>query len=334
MAQFRTLTPSDVRALLDAFGVGEARYRAHAPIAAGTINTNVRVELDDGTARFLRVNEGKALADVEREAAIVEHVVARGVTTPAPVRTPAGTPHARLGGAYVSLFPWVEGRTLRREGVGPAHARSAASALARLHLAGADFPDHRPGRYEPDEIAARFTRIAALGAPELADAVATLGPELARTSDPTVRRPGLPLGLIHGDLFIDNVLYAHPREGVDDGRLVALLDFEQASWGRLAYDVAVSVLAFGFGRDDFREDVTRAFLDGYAAVRTPTPDERAGFGAELCFAACRFAVTRITDVHLRRGEGTPGGKDFRRYLARLARVQDHLARRTGLLDLP
>jgi len=91
------------------------------------------------------------------------------------------------------------------------------------------------------------------------------------------------------------------------------------------------VLAFGFGGDDFRPDVTRAFIDGYVSVRPPTPIERGAFLAELEFAACRFAVTRITDVHLRRDAGAAPGKDFRRYLQRYRKVGEHAA--DGLLAL-
>jgi homoserine kinase type II len=156
----------------------------------------------------------------------------------------------------------------------------------------------------------------------VAEARAELVPELARLE--RERRPDLPTGLIHGDLFIDNVLY-------QGDALVALLDFEQASWGRLAYDLAVSVLAFGFGRDDFRPDLTRAFIAGYLETRPVSAGEREGFASELRFAACRFAVTRITDVYLRRTAGAPPGKDFRRYLLRLRRVREHLA--DGLFDL-
>jgi homoserine kinase type II len=133
--------------------------------------------------------------------------------------------------------------------------------------------------------------------------------------------------LIHGDLFIDNVLF-------HDGSLVAVLDFEQAAWGRLAYDLAVSVLAFGFGADDFRPDVTRAFIDGYCARRPPTAEERAAFADELRFACCRFAVTRITDVYMRRNAGAPPGKDFRRYLQRLRAVDRQAASGSDLLLLP
>ena len=323
MAQFRSLQADDVREIVALFGLG---YVTHQPIAAGTVNTNVRVETEAGF-RFLRINEGKAAGDVAREAAIVAYVAARGVSTPAPIPTVTGEAFAPWRGELVSLFPWRAGRTLGRAELTSAHARAAGAALARLHLAGAAFPDERPGRYEPDEIDRRLAAVRAVAAsdPALEAAVAELGPELSAL--PRSRRPDLPLGLIHGDLFVDNVLF----EGEE---LAALLDFEQASWGRWAYDLAVTVLAFGFGRDDFRPELTRGLVEAYAALRPPTADERAGFGAELRFAACRFAVTRITDVHLKRTAGAAPGKDFRRYLQRLDRVRRHLAADDGLLALP
>jgi len=346
MGSFRSLSADDVRAILRAFGA--PAYRGHRPIAVGTINTNIAVETDDGR-RFLRINEGKSEDDVAREAAIVAHAAAHGVPTPAPVRALDGRPFVRWSppaapagepGPIVSLFPWLPGRTLVRAEVAPAHARQVGAALARLHLASDGLTDRRAGRYEPDEIDRRLARVTAAAATraELGAAVAILTPELAAL--PRERDPALPMGLIHGDLFIDNTLFdntlfdapAEPAAVTATARLVALLDFEQASWGRLAYDVAVTLLAFAFGRDDFRADVARALLDGYASVRPPTDEERAAFGPELRFAACRFAVTRITDVHLKRGEGTPPGKDFGRYLARLEQVRRHLAMRDGVLD--
>jgi homoserine kinase type II len=325
MGTFRTLSTEDVRTILDGFGIDPAGYLGHSAIAAGTINTNLSVDTRAGRL-FLRVNEGKALQDVEGEAAIVLHVAARGVPTPPPLRARDSHPFLEWNGSYLSLFRWVEGRVLPRGEIGAAHARAAGAALAHLHRAGADFPDHRPGRYEPGEIRRRLRQVEGLAAsdPVLAEAAAVLGPELDRLEG---ERIPLPLGLIHADLFIDNVLYA------EGGTVTALLDFEQAAWGRLAYDLAVTVLAFGFGADDFRPEVTRAVLDGYGGVRPLTADERRGLGAELRFAACRFAVTRITDVYLRRTAGAPPGKDFRRYLLRLRRVREHLAHPGALLVL-
>jgi len=325
MASFRSLSPDDVDAILRAFGA--PAYRSHRAIAVGTINTNLRVETADGP-RFLRVNEGKSEEDVAREAAIVVHAAGRGVPTPAPARAPDGRPYVRFSDAFVSLFPWLPGRTLARAEVDPAHARQVGAALARLHLAGAGLPDQRAGRYEPAEIDRRLAVVTAAAAthPELQPAVAVLAPELAALH--RERHADLPLGLIHGDLFIDNVLFDPTTAD-----LIALLDFEQASWGRFAYDLAVTLLAFAFGQDDFRPEMVRALIDGYAGVRSPTASERAALGPELRFAACRFAVTRITDVHLRRGEGAPPGKNYTRYLDRLAQTKRHLVAADRVLEL-
>jgi len=328
MAEFRSLSADDVRQILDGFeAFGASSYRSHTPISVGTINTNVRVETAGGPV-FLRINEGKTRHDVEREAAIVAHAARRGVPTPAPFIARDGCAFEEWRGELASLFPWVPGRTLSRAEVTPAHAALVGAALAKLHLASEGYADHRPGRYEPDEIRSRIDRVAQLGRADLVGPAAVL--DLALAGLERERAAELPLGLIHGDLFIDNVLYEQ-----SDGapRLSALIDFEQASWGRLAYDLAVTTLAFAYGRDDFRADVTRALLDAYAAVRPLGDDERRAFGAELRFAACRFAVTRITDVHLKRGAGAAPGKDFRRYLARLASVEFHLASGDGLLAL-
>ena len=325
MALFRTLTAGDVNEILRGFGLPPAT--AHAPIPVGTINTNVRVETAGGRF-FLRINEGKAEDDVEREAAIIAHLAGRGVPTPTPLRAADGARYLRWHDEIASLFPWLDGRTLSRAELTPEHARAVGQALAALHVAGTDFPDRRSGRYEPHDIDRRLTAVAELQHPELADAVATLEPELSALR--VERRPNLPEGLIHGDLFIDNVMFA----AGDQPALRALIDFEQAAWGRLSYDLAVTTLAFGYGRDDFRPEIVAALFDGYTAVRAPTADERVAFEAELRFAACRFAVTRITDVHLRRAEGAAPGKDFRRYLARLASVKAHLARQSPLLALP
>jgi homoserine kinase type II len=322
MAQFRTLSADDVREILGAYSVGA--YRAHRPIAVGTINTNLRVETD-AELLFVRINEGKAEDDVWREAAIVAHAAAQGVPTPVPLATTDGLAFARWRGEFVSLFPWVTGRTLARAELTPAHAAAVGAALAKLHYASAGFPDRSPGRYEPPEIAARLARIAAMNRPELAQAVAVLTPEMTQLG--TERAADLPEGIIHGDLFVDNVMFDA------GGALTALIDFEQASWGRVAYDLAVTTLAFGYGRDDFRPEIVRALIDAYVAARPVTDDERAAFGAELRFVACRFAVTRITDVHLKREAGAAPGKNFQRYLDRLASVKKHLAANDGLFAL-
>src|SRR5262249_49151887 len=113
-------------------------------------------------------------------------------------------------------------------------------------------------------------------------------------------------GIIHGDLFRDNVLW-------EADRLVAILDFEQASGGSLAYDLAVCVNDWCW-TGSVRLDLAEALLAGYQRERPLTAADREALLIEVPAAAARFTITRITDVYLARVANPD--KDFRAFLAR------------------
>jgi homoserine kinase type II len=134
----------------------------------------------------------------------------------------------------------------------------------------------------------------------------------------------LPRGVIHGDLFRDNVLW-------QGDRIVALLDWESASDGMLVYDLAVTLLAWCCG-DSFDFTLARALVAGYRELRELSPLEWTGLWWTMRLGCLRFATTRIIDVFLK--GGYPAGyKDFRRFLMRLDIVEslspDGLAQALG-----
>ena len=144
-----------------------------------------------------------------------------------------------------------------------------------------------------------------------------LGKELTRWTD--ARIAGVPEGVIHGDLFRDNVLWrATEGEGYDE--IAALLDFESASDGRFVYDLAVTVLAWSMG-DELDVDLATAIVRGYERGRPLEEIERRAFRAELAIAALRFTTTRITDYAMRSGGGARVIKDWRRFYRRFQAVE-------------
>jgi homoserine kinase type II len=307
MGTFTALTDADVAAIAAAFDVGPVR--GWTAIPAGTINSNFAVDAAAGRF-FLRVNEDKRPDDVEYEAALVAALAGAGVRTPVPRAARDGRRHAAHAGKLISLFPWVDGEHRCAAGVTAAHARAVGAALAGLHRAGAPLAAafDRAGIYGFDAIAARYRGFRQLTDPVLAPAIVAIGEELAWLGARADARAALPRGIIHGDLFRDNVLF-------DDAAAPILIDFEQASSGALAYDLAVCLNAWCFG-DDLDPALVRAMVDGYRDARPLAPQELAGLAAECRAAAMRFTVTRITDVYLRETVAT---RDFRRYLARLRR---------------
>jgi homoserine kinase type II len=284
----------------------------------GTVNSGFLLRAS-GRRWFLRVNEGKGEESVRAEAALVERLAAGGVPTPVPRRARSGEVFVRLTvGAEVkavSCFPWLDGREARAVD----DAEVAGEALGLLHRAGAGM---RADELPPNlySLAALEQRLAAVrAAPKVAAseaaraAVPLVAEELARAAG----RAGA-AGLIHQDLFPDNLLLD------EKGALVAVLDFEQATHGRLGYDLAVTLCAFAWDEARAAPDgaAGRALVRAYERARGAgalSSEERAGLADEVRLAAARFTLTRITDIFLRDGvePDLAARKDFRRYAERL-----------------
>ncbi|MGK3997342.1 homoserine kinase [Sorangium sp. So ce1024] len=319
MAILTPLSLADARRIGALYGLEIADVRG---LLAGSVNSNFALTLADGRGQvFLRVYEEQQLAAASREARMLEHLAAGGVATPQPLRRTDGA--STSGGAAfiadhagkpVALFPWVTGDSLCQARVTPEATRRVGAALARVHLVGASFEGASASRFDLDGLDQRLRGLRAPGPggaapalpPDVAAAVDELTGRLERIRAATPRTPG-PETLIHGDLFRDNVLW-------QDGEISALLDFESASRGSAAFDLAVTMLAWCFG-DDLDPALAAALAAGYTSVRPLSAEERGRLFHESLVAALRFSITRITDFELR-PKGSGVYKDYRRFLAR------------------
>ena len=309
MGVFTRLGADELASIASTFGLGTL-VRCES-ITACTINSNFDLETDRGRW-FVRVNEGKAEFDVAWEARLIDALVTGGVPTPPPMPAPDGRPYAALPGVrgkWVSVFPWRGGEHLAAEQVTEASARALGAALARFHAVGCALPTawRRGSIYDHDHLMHRYERLSQHVDPQLERAIELLGDELALAGDAMPERRRAPTGIIHGDLFRDNVMW-------EGGAITAILDFEQASGGSLVYDVAVCINDWCWTGEP-RIDLARALLAGYQSVRAFGSSERVALPIEVRAAAARFTITRITDVYLARVDNPE--KDFRAFLARV-----------------
>jgi len=309
------LTLEEIGAFLLDYGLEPPMARAG--VERGTVNTSYEVDLASARKVFLRLYEEQGFDGARGEAARLVALAAGGVATPAPLARRDGSYVGTLAGKPAAVFPWRDGDIRCLRSVSTADGGEVGAALAQVHVAGRSVA-RSPGRFEPKDLRTRLERIARCADPQLA---AEAGPLAERLRAWESRRdPALPRGLIHGDLFRDNVLW-------EDGRISALLDFESASDGPLAYDLMVTILAWAF-KAEMDVAVARAIAAGYARVRPLTDAERDGLLAEGAIAALRFTITRITDDAMRAiEENRPrrADKDYRRFLGRLAWIEGHAA---------
>jgi homoserine kinase type II len=309
MAVLTHVTEDDTRTLLEAYGLGTlSRLEG---IAGGSVNSNFALETAGGTV-FFRLYEERDRAGALLETAMLERLAGAGVPTPAPLRRLDGGLVSVVQGKPAALFPWRDGHMRCQAAVSPDDAYRVGAALARVHVAGvAEALD--VGRFGFTDLMRRLDRIAASGDARFTGLVADLRTSLERTH--AARDPGIPRGLIHGDLFRDNVLW---NEG---GEIAALLDFESACDGAYAYDLMVTVLSWCVG-DDVDRVLASAMRTGYEGIRPLSEQEKRALHAEACFGALRFTVTRITDYAMRADPRGPRVvKDWRRFLRRFEILQ-------------
>lgn len=309
MACLTSLSLSDAKRVGAEYGLDIERVW---PIEAGSVNSNFRLECADGQQVFGRIYEEQATAGAQAEIRLLHELAALGVPTAAPVRRTNGTLVGEVGGKPFALYPWVNGEWLCHERLRPAHCKALGKALARVHLATPHLSHVPEGRFGMLQIRERLNFIERT-APAFKADVAWIEERIARYE--AERDPTLAVGLVHGDLFRDNVLWPLYAELPQEPGVAALLDFESASSGVLVYDLMVCVLSWCFTATLERERVN-ALFDGYEELRPLTAAERAGATVEGKAVCLRFATTRITDFAMRTPEGATPKRDYRRFLLR------------------
>jgi homoserine kinase type II len=307
MASFTPLSPADGARVAAAHQLGTCL--GVVPVPAGTVNSNYFLDTSSGRV-FVRLYEQQEVDGVAYEWTLLDHLTSRGVPVPPRVSGP-GPGELRVGGRPVAVFQLVQGNDLCQALVSDERLAQVGAALARASRAGEDFAVRREGRFTFADIVRLLDLASAASRPELSADIArlrTLHAELTATA------PVLPRGVVHGDLFRDNVLWQGQQ-------LVALLDWESASDGVVVYDLAVTMLAWCCG-DTLDWQLARALVAGYQRERPLSESEWQGLHWCLRAACLRFASSRLIDVYLK-GTYPPGYKSYARFLTRLDAVEAH-----------
>jgi homoserine kinase type II len=283
MAVYTDVAAEDLAAFLADYDLGE--LLSYKGIAEGVENSNFLVHAVRGYFILTLYEKRVAPHDLPFFLGLMEHLAARGLTCPQPVKNRRGKVLGSLAGRPAAVVTFLDGMWIRRPNAG--HCAALGEALARLHLAGADFALKRANALSVEgwrpllrAAAGRADRLQ----PGLEQVIAS---ELDHLERHWPRR--LPQGVIHADLFPDNVFFLGKT-------LSGLIDFYFACTDTLAYDVAICLNAWCF-EPDHSYNVTkgRALLNAYAKARPLPPAERGQLPLLARGAALRFLLTRLVD---------------------------------------
>jgi homoserine kinase type II len=283
MAVYTEVADEELQSFVASYGLGE--LVSYKGIAEGVENTNYLVSTQKGPFILTLYERRVARDDLPFFLELMEHLARAGLNCPTPIRDETGRNLRELAGRPAALVTFLEGVWIRRPR--PVHCAAVGEALARLHLAGKSFSMQRPNAlgvrgWRPlfDRFRSRADEIA----PSFGQAIAG-ELDLLEQSWPMQ----LEEGVIHADLFADNVFFLGDR-------LSGLIDFYFACNDALAYDVAICLNAWCFETDhSFNITKGRALLKGYDSVRRMSASERASLPVLARGAALRFLLTRAYD---------------------------------------
>jgi homoserine kinase type II len=283
MAVYTDVAAEDLAAFLADYELGE--LLSYKGIAEGVENSNFLVHAGRGYFILTLYEKRVAPHDLPFFLGLMEHLAGRGLTCPLPVKNRHGKVLGSLAGRPAAMVTFLDGMWIRRPNAG--HCAALGEALAQLHLAGAGFALKRANALSVDGWRP-LLRVAAGRAdrlqPGLEQAIAAELDDLERQWP-----RDLPQGVIHADLFPDNVFFL-------GNRLSGLIDFYFACTDTLAYDVAICLNAWCFELDhSYNVTKGRALLQAYAKARPLSPAERARLPLLARGAALRFLLTRLVD---------------------------------------
>src|SRR5260370_14691585 len=283
MAVYTDVADDELRSFVALYDIGEVL--SCKGIAEGVETSNFRVNTERGNF-FLTLYETRVMAeDLRFFIALMEHLAAQDVACPTPVKTRDGSALRELCGRPAALVPFLAGMWPRR--IQPFHCAAVGAALAGLHRAGASFGMTRAN----DLSDAGWRRLYKACRSRAAEVQPKLAGELeAELALVEAEWPhDLPTGVIHADLFPDNVFF---RDRAGSG----LIDFYFACTDFLAYDLSICLNAWCFEADgSLNVTKARLLLESYRRARPLSSVELAALPLLARGSALRFLLTRLFD---------------------------------------
>jgi homoserine kinase type II len=284
MAVYTDVAADELGEFLSQYEIGE--LLSYKGIAEGVENSNFLLHTSSGYFILTLYEKRVAKSDLPFFLSLMTHLASRGLSCPQPVKNKSGEALSALAGRPAAIISFLEGVWPRKPNT--AHCAGVGAALAQMHLAGADFPMVRANALSVSGWRPLFEQ----AAPRAEEVQIGLRDFLAAELDSlegNIWPKDLPIGVIHADLFPDNVFFLGER-------VSGLIDFTFACTDMLAYDVAICLNAWCFESDcSFNVTKARAFLSAYGKVRKLSLAEVSALPLLARGAALRFLLTRLVD---------------------------------------
>lgn len=284
MAVYTDVAADELAEFLKNYDIGETL--SYKGIAEGVENSNFLLHTTAGHFILTLYEKRVAKGDLPFFLGLMTHLASRGINCPQPVKDRSGAALSTLAGRPAAIINFLEGIWPRKPNA--THCAGVGQALAKMHLAGRGFAMTRANALSVSGWRPLFEQ-AAVRADEINHGLRDFIEAELSYLESSVWPNDLPQGLIHADLFPDNVFFIGEE-------LSGIIDFTFACNDTLAYDVAICLNAWCFESDcSFNVTKARAFLNAYGRERELSEAEQRALPLLARGAALRFLLTRLVD---------------------------------------
>lgn len=283
MAVYTKITDADVAGHLLQYDIGE--LQSLKGIAEGVQNSNYLLATTKGQYILTLYEQMVEAADLPFYVGLMEHLSASGINCPQPMKMKNGIALSSLCGRPAAIVSFLNGVSVSAPTVD--HCQQLGQMLAQMHLATTSAPISLQNALTQSRWREFYNRSQGRAGEIDRDLPSVMKSELdyldANWPD------GLPTGIIHADLFPDNVFFL-------GGKISGFIDFYFAANDILAFDIAICINAWCFEvNGSFNRKKSAALLKGYQSVKALQAREINALPVLCRGASVRFLVTRIYD---------------------------------------
>jgi len=283
MAVYTHISDDELIAFLDSYDIGE--LLSFKGIAEGVENSNYLLHTSAGYFILTLYEKRVNADDLPFFIGLMDHLFRNGINCPKPVRNNSGNALGTLSGRPAAIVTFLDGLSLSHPT--PQHCEALGAAVANMHVAGQGFEISRQNALSINDWRPLYELSAAR--------IDTIQPGLSNLVEAELNYlennwpTSLPTGIIHADLFPDNVFFLK-------GELSGFIDFYFSCNDMLAYDVAICINAWCFDdNNNYNLENAEMFLAGYQNIRKFSNAEKDAFPILIRGSAIRFLLTRVYD---------------------------------------
>lgn len=283
MAVYTEISDTELVEYLKQYNIGE--LHSLKGIAEGVENSNYLLSTDAGMHILTLYEKRVNIDDLPFFLGLMEHLSKNGLECPQPIALKSGEQLSTLAGRPSAIISYLDGNSVRRPST--SHCLQLGEAMAQMHLAGEGFDIKRPNALTVENWRPLYD-MSGKGSDTVANGLSKLI-EDELTYLEAAWPKGLKTGVIHADLFPDNVFFLKDK-------LSGIIDFYFACNDVLAYDIAICINAWCFEADhSFNVTKAQAMLKGYNSVRKMSEEEYKALPVLCRGSALRFLLTRLYD---------------------------------------